>query len=535
MTDLRQALAAADADLREPVATVGFVALSDADLARMATAIEGVGRLLDAARALHAAEVARRATARDDMIAALGFRGAVDAVAGLAGVSESAAKERIRTGSAIAPGVSISGAPLPPRFEAISSAVLEGAIGIEAAGVLVARLEAVASRVDEAVLRAAEAGLVELASGDAERPPLSVDLVRIQAAAFVARIDPDGARPREERARRGRSLRFGRETADGLTPVRGALLPVVAAQFQRLCDAHIKAGRPVFVDLSPSPAHDGGGASDSPVADFPAGAPGADTAADGASDGEAARSDTRTREQKRHDVLGAILDAAARVADAPHLAGAPPAVLVTVEAQALEEGRGVGFLDGMDTPVSLDAVEQLIDTAGMQPVTLSGDGAVLALGSVQRCFTPSQRRAITARDGGCLIPGCPIPAGWCEVHHVIPHREGGATHTDNGVLLCWWHHHIVDSGPWRLRMVRGVPQVRGPGHGEWTVTTKRRTHVAPPRAASPGVGRHGPARIGEPPDPPDSTGSSDQVNQTDRIDWTERRDRRDRRDWGDRG
>ncbi|PSL38889.1 HNH endonuclease [Labedella gwakjiensis] len=220
-------------------------------------------------------------------------------------------------------------------------------------------------------------------------------------------------------------------------------------------------------------------------------------------------SETRTREQQRHDVLGAILDAAGRVADAPHLAGAPPAILVTVTKEALDQGSGVGVIDGMDTPVSVETVAQLADTGGSQPVTLDATGALLSMGSVQRCFTPSQRRAITVRDGGCLIPGCPIPAGWCEVHHVIPYRAGGATHVHNGVLLCWWHHHIIDSGPWRLRMHRGVPQVRGPGVRDWTVATKRRIDPppinAPCRGPDPGRrGLHSPP--GSVPSPQDHRG-----------------------------
>ncbi|RUR01260.1 HNH endonuclease signature motif containing protein [Labedella endophytica] len=427
------------------------------------------------------------------MVAALGYRGPVDAVAGIARISGGAAKQRIRTGSAITSEVSLTGAVAPPRFPLVAAAVRAGRMGIEAAGILVAQLEPLLPRVDAAALAAAEATLVDEASGAGRHAALSVDLLRRRAAEVVAGIDHAGVRLREQRALGKRSLRFGREDADGLTPVHGVLLPVVAAQFQRLCDAHIKAAKPSFGDADASFDQVPGGADGvlSGVGGGAAGEPGVS----GSGEATAVRADTRTREQKRHDVLGAILDAAARAADAPSLAGAPPTVTVTVQQKALDAGSGAGFIDGMDTAVSLDTIEQFIDSGGSQAVTLDPEGAVLSLGSVQRCFTPSQRRAINARDGGCLIPGCPIPAGWCEVHHVIPHRSGGATHVDNGVLLCWWHHRIIDSGPWRLRMERGVPQVRGPGLPDWEVATKRRTGLsgydppariqtaAPPRAA----------------------------------------------------
>jgi hypothetical protein len=454
MTDLRQALAAADAGLRGAVETADLSRVTDAELLSSCREIEALARLLDGARVVHAAELAQRAQSRAGLAASLGARGPVDAVARVSGISGAAAKQRIRTGSALTAAASAAGGLVPPRFPVLSAAVRSGGMSVESAGILVARLGSVSSSVDVAALRAAEKDLVDAALGTTGRPALSVELLRARAAAVVADLDHEGVRRSEERARARRSLRFGPEDTDGLTPVHGALLPVVAARFQRLCEAHIKAARPVFRD---SPAASGVAGGEQP--------------ADEAGAGER---DSRTREQQRHDVLGAILDAASRVADAPHLAGAPPAVVVTVHARALDERRGAGFIDGLDAPVSLDTVERLIDSAGLQTVTLSEEGSVLSLGSVQRCFTSSQRRAITARDGGCLIPGCPIPAGWCEVHHVVPYRSGGATHVDNGVLLCWWHHHIIDAGPWRLRMLRGVPQVRGPGVGDWTVATKRR-------------------------------------------------------------
>jgi hypothetical protein len=462
MTNFRRALKAMGADVRATLAEVAAGAASSDDLVASLHELESVARLLDGARLAFAAEFDRRAATSDDLVVALGNRSPVDAVARLAGISERAAKQRIVLGRSLASSVSISGETLPSRFEAVADAVRGGRLSIEAAGLIVGQLSKVSSRVDDAVLHLAEASLVELATGDGSTPPLAVDLVADQVAVFVARIDPDGIRPREERARQNRALTFGRETADGLTPISGALMPVTAAQLRRLCDAHIRAAGPQFLDHSDL-----------------------DAAANDRLDAEAAasRADTRSRAQKRHDVLGAILDAAARVADAPHLAGAPPAVIVTIEAPVLDVGRGAGFLDGTTTAVSAHTVDALADTAGVQPVTLDSAGAILSLGSVQRCFTASQRRAIIARDGGCIIPGCPIPAGWSEVHHVVPHRDGGATHVDNGVLLCWWHHQGIDSGPWRLQMQRGVPHVRGPGHHEWTVATKRRatiTELRPP-------------------------------------------------------
>lgn len=34
--------------------------------------------------------------------------------------------------------------------------------------------------------------------------------------------------------------------------------------------------------------------------------------------------------------------------------------------------------------------------------------------------------------------------------------------TDNGVLLCWYHHRFLDRIGWKLRMNSGVPEVKAP-------------------------------------------------------------------------
>jgi hypothetical protein len=354
--------------------------------------------------------------------------------------------------------------------------------------------------VDPVNLDTAEAGLVELAAATDATPPTPVDLVRLQAKAFVAVIDPDGARPREERMIRRRSFFIGREDEDGLVPVRGRLTLDVGTQLKRSLDSMVRSvsfrhasassdgwARPEGDGGSGRPATLASGESRSGTTE-PHTDTGTDVADTHAPDTDASEtdtpdtdiSDTRTREQKLHDAFASLFGAATRVVDAPELAGASPAVLVTVTQDTLDARQGVGFLDGSDTPISVGRVERFIDAGGFQTVTMDTTGRVLSLSSVQRCFTPSQRRAITARDGGCIIPGCRIPAGLCEIHHVIPHRHGGKTTVDNGVLLCWWHHHTIDTGPWHIDMPNGTPHIHGPGYRRWTPTTKSRVRPARP-------------------------------------------------------
>ncbi|WP_369816480.1 HNH endonuclease signature motif containing protein, partial [Agromyces sp. Root81] len=75
-----------------------------------------------------------------------------------------------------------------------------------------------------------------------------------------------------------------------------------------------------------------------------------------------------------------------------------------------------------------------------------------------------------------------MPAAWCEIHHVTPDAHGGPTHTDNGVLLCWYHHRSIDTSGWAIRMRHGVPEIRPPSWldpgGRWRTTTTSPTRLA---------------------------------------------------------
>ena len=92
---------------------------------------------------------------------------------------------------------------------------------------------------------------------------------------------------------------------------------------------------------------------------------------------------------------------------------------------------------------------------GITPVTLTGNRQVLSVGTSVRQFREHIRRAIQARDRGCAVPGCHVPAALCEIHHVHPWARGGATSTDNGVMLCSHHHAAVHAQALKITKVDG--------------------------------------------------------------------------------
>jgi 5-methylcytosine-specific restriction protein A len=418
--------------------------LVDEALLQTTGALERLGRWVASRQVAAAAEIddrSRRELGAEGLAAKKGCRNSTELLERLTLAAGETLSRRLRVARATRDRVSLLGERLPAMFPSTASAIAEGELGFDSAHTIVRGLGAVSAVVDPVMLEAAEYELVSAATGTSPDSPFpcTADETRVQTEVWKARLDQDGRMPVEERALRMRSFGLGRER-DGLVPVQGALLPDVAAKFVTLMDAYTSPRTaPAFLDAEELAAHD-------------------------------LDRDPRSRAQQGHDILAGILDSAARSAEAPALGGAAPVVMVSVRQSDLDAERGVGFIDRVEAPVSMRTVKQYACNGGTQRVVLGDDGRIVELGSPQRCFTPQQRRAIALRDGECIIPGCHIPAAWCEIHHVDPAENGGPTHTDNGVLLCWFHHRSLDTSGWSIRMTHGAPQVQAP---RWLDGTRR--------------------------------------------------------------
>jgi 5-methylcytosine-specific restriction protein A len=439
MDEITDALAAAMASARSAVTAGAIPGLSDADLLTTMARAEELGRTVDALRVAMAAEVAERSRPSlggERLSARQGCRTPFELIARVTGVSERTAVQRCRLGERLRRRETLAGEILPPQVPIVAAAFAAGRLGIDAATVIVNTMTSTGGRADPGLLSEAEHALVASALGidDAtgeQWVPFTADQTRIQAIQWQVALDPDGAEPRERRAMVERGFtRLGKR--GDLTRYRLDAIPELAGKLERLMDAYLSP-KVTAVFLTEEERRD---------ADL--------------------HGDARNGAQQRHDILMAVVDSAARAAETPTLGGASPTVLVSVSADDLERGTGAGWIDGVEEPLSIGAVMQFICTGGIQKGYFDPDGRLTALGSPERCFTPQQRRGIALRDGGCVIPGCGIPAGWCEIHHVQEHSQGGPTHTDNGVMLCWFHHRTLETSGWQVAMQNGVPHIRPP-------------------------------------------------------------------------
>lgn len=159
--------------------------------------------------------------------------------------------------------------------------------------------------------------------------------------------------------------------------------------------------------------------------------------------------DTRTPGQCRYHALMTVLKrGVAGTRGQPTTAKAVVAVTLDFETlkrmlaeKADEPGCG-STLDGARL-VSADSIRRLACDADIIPMVLGTRGEILDQGRKRRLVTPGQRAYLAKRDGGCTIPGCTVPATWCESHHVIWWSRDGDSNVLNYALLCPRHHTWV--------------------------------------------------------------------------------------------
>ncbi|WP_396643031.1 DUF222 domain-containing protein [Microbacterium sp.] len=459
---LEGAIEQARAHVTQALGDGQILAASDDQVVRALSLAAELQRLTDAVLVESVGEVSRRSSGPDRDLRLTARRGCHDVselVQRATRMGPASAARLQRGAKGVALGESLSGGPLPALLPALRSALLEGEVGIDGLIAVSGPLEPMSQRVPLESLRVADAVLAAEACGTGPdgAPPACADLLRVQAQVWAAALDQDGAEPKEQQAMRMRGVTLG-VARDGVVPLRGSLLPEVAAQFQRICDA---IGSPRVgdgVSFRPEGEGEGEGEGDSGFADDP-----------------------RTSAQKRHDALATALSVAASSEQLPTIGGAAPTLVISVRAEDLVSDTGWAHVDGIDEPVSARAAAHVGCAGVIQRVLLGDNGRIQRIGTEERVFNRHQRRAIALRDGGCIIPGCGVRAAWCEIHHVTDHAEGGPTHTDNGVLLCWNHHRFIDHGGWQIRMNRGVPEVKAPPWIErnprWRPVTTSRTRL----------------------------------------------------------
>ncbi|TCC08815.1 HNH endonuclease [Kribbella soli] len=303
--------------------------------------------------------------------------------------------------------------PDPNPDHAPETAGDEGGAG---SGVLVhpAQAEAIVSALDRLPntvpaedLRVAEQEMVELAR---THGPLDLRKAGVQVR---NRLDTDGPEPAEQQAYDRETLKL--KNADNGVAFSGFLANENAELFRTLIHTHAKPRKTVDGALDP-----------------------------------------RTRDKRQADALITVLNAANTSGH-----GSTPHITVTIDFNDLKAATAdaTGQLIYGEA-LSAATIRRLACDAHILPVVIGSDSQPLDLGTTVRLATGPMRKALIARDKGCVC--CGAPPIYCDAHHVISWIDGGETKIENLVLLCKRCHRDLHAGHWNIHIANGIVDVARP-------------------------------------------------------------------------
>lgn len=183
--------------------------------------------------------------------------------------------------------------------------------------------------------------------------------------------------------------------------------------------------------------------------------------------------DPRTNEQLEYDLIMDVLRAGSLATAADVFGARQPGVRVIVVQDAIGPRDALGRMlavghaeDGGDA-LAGSIIDRNLCTHGSREVTTDREGNPLYLGREQRLFSPAQRLTLAARDGGCIWPGCTLPASYTEAHHIDEYvADEGRTDVDRGVLLCRYHHMHIHAHGYKITRSGHGPFVLHPPPGD---------------------------------------------------------------------
>ena len=184
--------------------------------------------------------------------------------------------------------------------------------------------------------------------------------------------------------------------------------------------------------------------------------------------------DDRTPAQRNGDALDTLLDLFLGSGQAPAEGGVKPHLVLTTKLSDLVApktevpdpnrfGECAPFRLEWGGGISQELALMLACDCTITSIVLDEHEVPLKLGRTQRLVPASLRRAVVARDVGCVR--CGAPAAWCQSHHLVHWSQGGPTDLGNLALLCGRCHRELHRGYWEL--------VMGEDGHPWIVPPKR--------------------------------------------------------------
>ncbi|QNK81318.1 HNH endonuclease signature motif containing protein [Nakamurella sp. PAMC28650] len=323
---------------------------------------------------------------------------------------------RVKTAQAVLPQEILTGGDLPPVLPALGAALDAGAVGTEHIRTIVATMGKLPDALPAEDRDLWESFLVDQAA------KLDPKQLQVVAAAVLDAADPDGTLDESDAKSKMEFTIGSRNARTGLTGIKG-----------HLDDHGIDVVRKAITALSaPKPVDD-------------------------------CTPDPRPSANRRAHALVEALEGFLAAGAGPSHGGEKPQVVIYLHWDQLHDQISKATSESGFAMTTGQARRYLCD-ANIIPIVLGADSEILDVGRARRTYTRGMRRAIKARDRGCIWDGCDRPANWCDVHHSNWWaRDLGETNVETGVLLCSFHHDEIHKAEWVIRFAEdGRPELIPP-------------------------------------------------------------------------
>ena len=377
--------------------------LSGNELVRLMSDMDvELNRLASAQRKV-IAEIDSRRLAGD-----FGTRSTADLVAATLRISRSEAGSRVHAARTFGERRALTGELLEPVVPLVAEALETGKVSVQHAVVISDLLDKLPGDIEAEHGIAAQKFLLEQ-SAQVDPPTLRKIAIRLRDT-----LDQDGAEDREKQQQRNRSFSFV-ENSDGTHSPRGRWTPALTTAVMTMLEPLAAPRR-----------------------------------------SEIGERDDRTYGQRMHDAMFEASKLVVKSGQLPASGGVATTIMATVTLDQLISGLGATTnVYGDLLPMS--ELAKLAVEAEIVPVVFDALGGVLAYGRSRRLAPPGLRRALAARDKGCILPGCDRPPAQTEAHHVTDWAKLGETNIDEMALLCDYDHDTFEARGWKIEMVDGVP------------------------------------------------------------------------------
>ncbi|MEE4024978.1 DUF222 domain-containing protein [Gordonia sp. PKS22-38] len=319
-----------------------------------------------------------------------------------------------------------------PKYPTLSEAFADGEVGPAHVDTAVEFLDALPHRLPHDRQVAAEATLSGLA-----RTHTPAEITTL-GQRLLDHLDPDGELTDDSDRKRRRNLWVNRANAQQMSKLTGHLDPETRALLDTLLAVWAKPG----LNNPEDPDSPSGGEDDAD--------PDALTAAAGR--------DHRSKAQRNHDALAALLRAVFRdgLLGTSHR-GLPVQLIIKADLNDLIRESGVGVTaTGSTLPID-EVIRLAADAQQYLAVFADATALPLYLGRAKRLASQAQRLMSFARPDGevCSAPDCDQPATHVEMHHAVADfADGGLTDITDLAPACPRHNRMV--GPKRGQFTTGV-------------------------------------------------------------------------------